>query len=304
MKVPASFPIRLLRAAADKGRDFLNKLPRHLLISGAEISCEGVPLRFPKDTGISYTTNLFWNGEKGYEPITTRVLLTLLPGARHFLDIGSNIGFYSVLSRKLFPSLRVDAFEPIPAIYQKNVEFHRANGLQAQGVWPKACSNQDGSTIIYLPLFEGAVEEDQTATLRSDSWQHQRQMRQEIRIETIKVDTFLADRDLLSPLLLKIDVEDHEAAVLEGAAGTLTSRRPIVLCEMLPREHGNQETFKILKALDYDVFSITADGLFRFSAADSRLDRDLKDFLCVPRELGKGFENYLPLSALNDLGSA
>src|SRR6266480_2560949 len=226
MKVRASAPLRLVKFVVGGCRSLLDKLPKHFLISGGEVPCEGVRLRFPKDVGISYATNLFWHGDIGYEPVTTRVLLAQMSGARHFIDIGSNIGFYSVLARKLFPALRVDAFEPVPSIYQKNLEFHRANGVSADGIWPKACSNENGTTTIYLPLFESAVEEDQTATLRSDSWQHQRKMRQEITVETIKIDSFLGEHPASTPLLLKIDVEDHEAAVLEGGSETIRSKRP------------------------------------------------------------------------------
>ena len=304
MKLRASAPVRLLKAVAMRCRIALDKLPKHLFISGGDVSCEGVRLHFPKEVGISYATNLFWSGEKGYEPTTTRVLLALMPGARHFMDIGSNIGFYSVLARKLFPSMRVDAFEPIPSIHQKNLQFHEANGLSNEGIWPKACSNRDGTTTIFFPLFEGAVEEDQTATLRSDSWQHQREMRQEIEIETVKIDSFLSERPAGGPLLLKIDVEDHEAAVLEGASETLRSRRPMIICEMLPREHGNRETWNFLDTLGYIGFAITADGLFRFGLRDSLLDRELKDFLCLPLELGKQCATYLPFSALTELREA
>jgi FkbM family methyltransferase len=301
MKTRASSPVRLLKILAEEFRDGLDKLPKYFLISGGYVDCEGVRLRFPKDVGISYTTNLFWHGQRGYEPTTTRVLIALVASAQHFIDIGSNIGFYSVLAQKLFPSLRVDAFEPIPTIYQKNVQFHRANGVSSENILQKACSNQDGTAVIYLPLFERAVEEDQTATLRTDSWQHHQEKRQEVTVETIKLDTFLKGCPELTPLLLKIDVEDHEAAVLQGASETLASRRPIILCEMLPRDHGNQETWKILEASKYFTLAITADGLFQFRANDSLLERSFKDFLCIPREVAEQFTNYVPLSALTEI---
>ena len=49
------------------------------------------------------------------------------------------------------------------------------------------------------------------------------------------VDTFLAERELKMPLVIKIDVEDHEAAVLRGAAKTITCYQPMIVCEILPR---------------------------------------------------------------------
>lgn len=301
MKTRASLPVRVLRTIAAVVRAALDKLPNHFLISGGHVYCEGVRLRFPKDVGIPYTTNLFWHGQSGYEPTTTRILTELMRSARHFMDIGSNIGLYSVLAQKLFPSMRVDAFEAVPSIHHKNAQFHRANDLPTKSIVQKACSDQDGTSVIYLPLFDRAVEEEQTATLRTDSWQHQRDQRQEITVETMKIDTFLKGRPALTPLLLKIDVEDHEAAVLQGACETLLAKRPLILCEMLPRDHANQETWKILEACRYLTFAITAEGLFRFTANDSFLERDIKDFLCVPQELATQFANYIPFSALAEI---
>ena len=63
------------------------------------------------------------NGE--YEPVETKLILELVKPGAAILDIGANIGYYSLLFAKLIgPSVQVYAFEPDPYSYdllQQNI---------------------------------------------------------------------------------------------------------------------------------------------------------------------------------------
>ena len=90
------------------------------------------------------------------------------------------------------------------------------------------------------------------------------------------------------PDLLKIDVEDHEAAVLRGMEKLLTEKRPLIVCEILPRDHGNRETLSVLKAVGYDLHAITRAGLFRVTElpkARTYMDCLLAPAFIVPEQL-------------------
>src|SRR5579862_2975874 len=57
---------------------------------------------------------LFWRGAGYYEPITNLVAQELARTADVFIDVGANIGFYSLSLSAACPDLRVISFEPNP----------------------------------------------------------------------------------------------------------------------------------------------------------------------------------------------
>lgn len=267
-------------------------------VNGGRVTFDKVHLNFPINVGVNYASLIFWNEEEGYEPDTWRALHPLLKNAKHFIDVGSNIGFYAVLARKINPGLRVDAFEPIPSIFRRNQLFHMANGFDTSQVWQIAASDADGTANIILPQVPDAIEEQATATLRPDSWQMRAQDSLHIKVPTRRLDTFFEEKPLLAPLVIKIDVEDFESAVLKGAEHILANMRPWIVCEILPRHHHNRETAGYLHQNSYLPFAICREGLFRFGLADFEMSRRFTDFVLIPEEsLAKGM-SFLPFQEI------
>jgi hypothetical protein len=73
-------------------------------------------------------------------------------------------------------------------------------------------------------------------------------------VNVTTLDSFFASQDR-GPDFLKIDVEGHELAVLEGAQQTLQSHRPAILieCESRHRSDGNVDpVFNLLRSHGYE----------------------------------------------------
>jgi FkbM family methyltransferase len=244
---------------------------------------DGVSLHFPPNVGDAILWGLCWDGMGGFEPDTWATLRRLVAGAKVFLDIGSNIGMYSVLVPKIVPDIQVIAFEPQPALRDAHRRFCEANGVTVEFV-SLALSDANGTATLYVPTED---ESKGTATIASASWQA-RKPHDEISIRTMSLDAFLAGRPLRTPVVIKIDVEDHEAAVLRGAAETIARYRPAIICEIWPNQHRDpnnpNDTIAVIEDLGYVAFAIKSNGYFRFSAEDFARPRAFYDFLLIPRE--------------------
>jgi FkbM family methyltransferase len=269
-------------------------------------------LNFPECVGLHYSTPLFWNGPDAYEPSTCRAIALLVSHSRLFLDIGSNIGIYSVYAGVAYPHVETYAFEPVPAIWRKNVAFHRANNLPEKNVLNIALSDRVGTQKIFLPVYNSAIEEEQTATLRAVSWQAYEQKVNELEIQCLSLDAFAEANSLPDgACCVKIDVENCEAGVLRGGKNFFTARRPWIVCEILPCEefdpvtrtkhNNNRETLALIGELNYTTFAITADGFFRMTAADFTRPRRFRDFLLAPAEKISNDSEYLSLDSLSEL---
>jgi FkbM family methyltransferase len=124
-----------------------------------------------------------------------------------FVDIGANVGSYTVLAAKL--GARVVAVEPIPATFDRLVANVRLNGLESLVTAHRVgLSDRNGS--LRFTTDHGTINHVMAPTDNLAGTE----------IEVATLDSILAG---VSPALIKIDVEGHELAVLNGAGRTLAS---------------------------------------------------------------------------------
>lgn len=304
------FPaVRKLRQWAWK---FHDRTGIRLVISGGKVTFMDAELNFPEGIGMTYSTPLFWNGPDAYEGPASRTIALLAGRSKLFLDIGSNIGIFAVYAGVKFPQVKTVAFEPVPVIWSKNCAFHRANHLSEKDVQNVALSDRDGPQKLYIPIYDTGVEEEQTATLRADSWQAHEKKVETVEIQCLTLDTF-ASANVLPPgsCFLKIDVENFEAGVLRGGKKFILQCRPWIVCEILPCEefdpatrtkrNNNRETLALVQELGYTPFAIVPSGFFRMTPADFARPHDLKDFLLVPEERVAKDVFFFALENFNDL---
>jgi FkbM family methyltransferase len=132
-----------------------------------------------------------------------------------FVDVGANVGLYSaVLSRacEIFPRMKFYAFEPHPGTAQRL----RAT-LADRGVEIHACALSDRSGE--LDFREGGG----SWTFGAADPGNQFQIRgRAVRVPARRLDDVAIEGD---SIVMKIDVENHEAEVLRGAERLLASGR-------------------------------------------------------------------------------
>jgi FkbM family methyltransferase len=149
-----------------------------------------------------------------WEAFETELVLRLLGRGQCFLDVGANIGYYSVLAAHLVgPAGRVLAFEPEPAnfaLLQANIEL---NGLGQVTAVAAALAATSGSGRLHLNLENRG---DHQLYPQDDG-------RESVAVELLNGADYLSAQGVL-PDLVKIDTQGSEHAVVAGLMPLLQMR--------------------------------------------------------------------------------
>lgn len=159
------------------------------------------------------------------------------------IDIGANLGEWAVpLAKAVGAAGRILCCEPNPSVAAALAATLTINNLAQATVIPVAISAADG---------DGHLAVDAT-----DSGQS-RLADRGLAVRLRSLDSLVAEWELERIDLLKIDVEGHEAAVLDGAAQTLGRLHPAVIFES--GHETSEERRRIADRLDacgYDIVAV------------------------------------------------
>ena len=179
------------------------------------------------------SARLFYFHGVEYEPALVRAINRLLAPGDVFVDIGANIGFFSVLAAQLVgPAGRVLAFEPHPGAREILRAAIAANRLEDRIEVIEAAVGAPGRTTTRLFVTDNSMlssTDPDRAPLRNDY-----PFTGAIDVTLVALDAWLGARPDLIPRIaaIKIDVEGTEAEVLAGMTGTLDRcPRAAIVCE-------------------------------------------------------------------------
>ena len=169
-----------------------------------------------------------------------------------FVDIGANVGSYTILACSAVGARGV-AFEPIPGTYRRLVENMRLNHLDDRVL----CVNQG----------VGAQPGEMTFSSDSDTTNHAlaagERLDGSVTVQLTSLDIALHG---MSPSLIKIDVEGYESQVLEGAQQILQNQvlnAVIVELNGSGDRYGYDESKTIELMLDHGFLTYSYDPLIR-----------------------------------------
>lgn len=178
-----------------------------------------------------------------FDPVVFEPIRTALRPGGTFVDVGANVGFYSMLALDIVgASGAVHAFEIDPRplrCLRKTIARERLTNLVLHEV---AVGRTNGGTRLVAREDSGhsGVAEDgrgpALAMVTLDRWWRQ------TRIENVQA--------------IKIDIEGGECAAVEGAQELIREMRPVVVCEAdddLQRRSGGRvgDLMDLLTALGY-----------------------------------------------------
>jgi len=165
-----------------------------------------------------------------FEHTTCEVLSTVLRSGDVFIDVGANVGFFSMMAARLVGAQgKVIAFEPNPAAYALLRGTCNSNGY-SHIVEIRECALSDVAKVV--PFYVPAVGDSGLASLRPLP----RLRAVERSVVARRLDDEAAGLGKLK--LIKVDVEGGELDVLRGGRRLLERLRPHVICEANPETAG------------------------------------------------------------------
>ena len=192
-----------------------------------------------------------------YEPFQSDLLVELGKNSNHFLDIGSNMGFYSLALSAENPNLRVEAFEPQPKVFANLAANVDLNHFSAQiKLHNTGLGDEKDALTMYIPKFTGTGG-GSFKNLHAD----------EGEAIQIKVPVNILDEVLKAqPDLIKIDVEGCEFNVILGAEKIIQLAKPTIMVELLrkwmkPFGHTPQMFLARMFDENYKCYAISAGFL-------------------------------------------
>ena len=163
----------------------------------------------------------------GLQPLKFRNIARFLPRGGGFVDVGANIGDFSIWAAKRGgPDTRVLAVEADPDnLPQLKRNLHRHRLDDAVHVAPVAAAAEPGIVVLHQGHQSGTstISPSEVHTL-----EHLRP-RGTVEIPAQTLDSLLEEVALPRVDVVKIDVEGAEEQVLAGAAKLLATSQPLTL---------------------------------------------------------------------------
>ena len=160
-----------------------------------------------------------------YEPDVTALFRERVKPGMNVLDVGANIGYYTMLSASLVgPSGSVTAIEPNPESAKLVEASRRANLFENVLVLQVAAGRALGLLVLhgsYSNAMTSAAPDDATAVINS------------MTVPSVKIDDLIPRERKID--FVKIDVEGAEYNALLGASEMITRCHPTIVSEFSPQ---------------------------------------------------------------------
>lgn len=249
-------PVQRLRACAYRKRravkrEVLGNL-KSVLVSDPQVAIEEFQGIFSIDRRSDLFERIIIEGH--YEPALVRYCKQYLVSSRDVLDIGANVGFFTIMFAKNIHDRKVLAVEPTASALVhlwRNIALNQVEDRVV--VFEGAVANKTGK--ITMQVVPGKEEYSSIGVMEHPSIVKEQCVSVEVNSSTIDD---LVERFNLEPGFMKVDVEGGEHLVLSGAKKVLSTYRPIILSELsdfLLTKNGtsSMDVINLLRRYDYDV---------------------------------------------------
>lgn len=194
-----------------------------------------------------------------YQTALTHVLRTHTPPGAHCLDIGANLGFYSItLAMAAGTSGRVTGFEANPRMAARaraNIALTTQTGRAAPIMLEEKAVDATTGTVT----FHVSASDGKSSLLEGQAGR----VLEAITVPSVSIDDYIAAAGWPRLDVIKCDIEGYDVFALMGGAETIRRFRPFICFEYhadSPRE-ATGRLLALLHDAGYTLSSLTMRGV-------------------------------------------
>lgn len=203
--------------------------------------------------------------------------LALIPAGTIVLDIGANIGIMSVHLARSVKNNTVYGFEPMPnniAAFKRVINYFRLKNVK---LFEIALGNTEGEAEMVMPVINAVRMQGLSHVVHNSIKENNEGERFKVPLKMLdKMEELTNAPQRISAI--KIDVENFEFFVLDGAKNLLSKNQPVVYAELWENEN-REKCFELFKTLNYKTVVIANNKALEF---DPSLHKT-QNFIFIPR---------------------
>jgi FkbM family methyltransferase len=202
----------------------------------------------------------FWGS---YEPEACDLWVQCARSAQTVVDVGANVGVYSLLAAATNPRAHVHAFEPTPGIadiFRENIHLNKLTNI---AVNVSGVGKENGHALLRQCRGVDGANEGMNFTVGAT----EPELESDLRVPLVTLTEYCDRRGIGQIDLLKMDIEGGEYDALSGAAGLLRSQAVkcifFELVEWSARRggHSTADIKRLLTEFGYKLYEVRAGGL-------------------------------------------
>ena len=186
--------------------------------------------------------------------------LDLIPKNAHVLDLGANIGIMTFHLSKRVIEGKVFAFEPIPwnaNTLRKIITHHHLSNVMLQEI---ALGNNFEPLRMVIPVVNGVKKQGLCHVISPDITEFNDGIIVEVEQKTIDSLLTIFPEKISA---IKIDVENFEFNVFNGAEELIIKDRPSIYCELWDNQN-RSNCFHFFETNNYNVMVFLNKNLVNF----------------------------------------
>lgn len=189
--------------------------------------------------------------------------LSLIPEDTAVLDIGANIGIMTVHLARI-KGASVYGFEPMPnniEAYKRVVNYFKLSNVK---LFEIALGNVEGEVEMVMPVISSVRMQGLSHVVHESITENNEGERFKVPLMVLdKMDELVNNPKRISAI--KIDVENFEFFVLDGAKSLIAKNKPVVYAELWDNEN-RYNCFDLFKSLNYKTYVAIDHQLVVFDA--------------------------------------
>jgi FkbM family methyltransferase len=242
------------------------RVARHRSIGARDAS-----FQIPDEPGVRMTNDgsfiarqVFWLGRQGHEGPEAQYWQAFCSHATSILELGANIGFFTLHGARVAPHAKYVAVEANPVSMRSIAANLALNGIEHVTLVQRAVVGERTSDFVELHLPDLERSASATGAYIGGGEGIDRPASRSVRVEAIEARELFAGVDLV-----RLDIEGQEHDVLASVLETIRASEPLMFVEVRRRTPKLRALLHDLATNSgWSVHALAPDGCHRVEAAE------------------------------------